>query len=385
MKVPFKESRALSLGAELELQILEADSYALSSSSIAILEKLPACPNFKSELFQSMIEITSNICHNAFEVGDQLSAATAEVWSVCEKMGLTLASAGLHPCETSVGAKIFPHERYMRLLRDRRWVAGRLLMFGFHVHVGVRNGDQAVHMMNGLSSYLPLILALSASSPFFAGEDTQLASCRTTFFESLPTGGHACPLANWSEFEKMYAGMKQAGAVESPRDLWWDIRPSVDLGTIEVRICDAPATISEAVAIVALIHLLAIKFDQDFVAKRRSPVVPIWLARENKWRAARDGVQARLIVNEEGLTIPLKEVLWRLLDELAPLIRSQGYSAPMQHLKTIALLGSSSDRQRQVFFASGENHSAVVKNLSDELSADLKERALLLGPSTCIG
>ncbi len=369
MGIPFKTSKPFTLGAELELQLLNPSRLRLTSSSVQILENLGFPKNTKAEMYQCMLEMTSGICAHATEVGQQLAVEVNRTLIAARELDVVLAAAGLHPTDTHQNAKLFPEARYARLVAQQRWVANRLLIFGFHIHIGMRDAEHAVRMINGISWYLPLLLALSSSSPFFRGEDTKLASCRTTFFEAIPTGGHGCQFTSWPQFEQLFAALKKAGTVFSPRDIWWDVRPSPELGTIEVRICDAPSTLSEAVALIALCHLICERIDRMMQNRAPAPA-PFWLLRENKWRAARDGVAAEFISDESGSVVTAKDWLWQLIDEMADRVRAHGYTAHMNLLKTIVVLGSSSDRQRQAFIASGGDFRAVGRHLVEEFVSD---------------
>lgn len=370
MSLEFKESQPLTLGAELELQILDCQTYELSSSSPMILEKLSGCEVIKSEIYQSMIEITTGICQNADQVRRDLSTAFSQLFRECEKLNLCLASAGTHPSAIYQNSLIFPGERYEQVLKNHQWIAKRLLIFGLHIHVGMRNGDYAVKTTNALLHYLPLFLSLSASSPFYKGEDTNLASSRITFFEALPTGGHPYTFNSWLEFNEIYSTLLRSGSISSPKDLWWDIRPSPTFGTIEIRICDSPATLSECAAIVALVHLVCQKTDQNILAGETPKAPPNWLMRENKWRVARNGTHAELIVNEEGLTKPVAAILEETIEKLTDLIAANEYESHMSLLRKIVSHGSGADRQRRIF-QSSNRFEEVSKSLVQELKSDL--------------
>ena len=215
LTLEFEKSEPLTLGAELELQILNRDTFDLSSSSPLILEGLGSCEVIKSEIYQSMIEIITGICQNAHQVKDELGTAYSTLSKVCDKLNLCLASAGSHPSAIYQDNLIFPGERYLQVLKNHQWIAKRLLIFGLHVHVGMRSGDHAIQMTNALLHYLPLFLALSASSPFYKGEDTNLASSRITFFEALPTGGHPYTFNSWSDFNEIYSTLLRSGSISS--------------------------------------------------------------------------------------------------------------------------------------------------------------------------
>ncbi|OYZ15270.1 MAG: hypothetical protein B7Y39_16375 [Bdellovibrio sp. 28-41-41] len=369
LTLEFGKSHPFTLGAELELQILNRETYELSSSSPLILENVGGSELIKAEIYQSMIEIITGVCQNAHQIKEDLGVAFSELLTASKNLNLCFAGAGTHPSAIYQDSLIFPCDRYQKVLKNHQWIAKRLLIFGLHVHVGMRNGDHAVQTTNALLHYLPLFLALSASSPFYKGEDTNLASSRITFFEALPTGGHPYTFYNWSEFNEIYSTLLKSGSIFSPKDLWWDIRPSPMLGTIEIRICDAPGTLSECGAIAALVHLLCLKIDQEISNGENPKPPPDWLLRENKWRVARNGVRAELIVNESGSIKSLTTVLNETIESLEIHIQNNKYESQMSLLKKIALHGSGADRQRKLFRKT-EQFKMVSESLVQELESD---------------
>lgn len=370
MPLRFEHSAPLTLGAELEFQLLNGETLDLSSSSLQVLEHLPGNNEIKAEIYQSMIEIMTGVCENAHQVGHELRETMSKLIKACEVLDLRIASAGTHPFASYQDGILFPEARYRRLLENHQWIAKRLLIFGLHVHVGMRSGEHAIQVANALLHYLPLFLALSSSSPFCNSEDTHLSSSRTTFFEALPTGGHPCTFEDWFEFQSTYARLLQSGSIDGPKDLWWDIRPSPRLGTIEIRVCDSPSTISETEAIVALVHLLCQKIDQELLSGQYRRPPSLWLLRENKWRAMRKGVWAEIIVAEDGRTRTFKEFLEGTLKDLAPFIEANKYNTQMELLQKIVAKGSSADRQRQLYQQCNSNFRCVLSALIDELKTD---------------
>ncbi len=370
MNLSFEPSSPFSLGAELELQLVDRGTLELSSSSIQILKAMNNPSNVAAELYQSMIEITTGVCGNAFEIGGELSAALAKVASVCDRFGLDLVSAGTHPWARHQDAVSFPRARFDEVLDRRKWIAKRLLVFGLHVHVGMHSGDHAIRTMNALMKHLPMLLAFSASSPFSGGEDTHLESARSTFFEAFPTGGPPLPLKDWREFQDIYSRMIASGAIESPKDLWWDVRPSPAFGTLEFRICDSPATLREATAIVAWIHLLCVAAERDFQKGRPAAPASPWILRENKWRAIRDGVSAELIEDEIGRSRPISLIFEDEVKRLRELVDHFAYAPHIDVLRQVLHQGSSSERQRQVYESSNGDLRPVIAVLIEELDKD---------------
>lgn len=350
----FAPSEPLTLGVEIELQLLDQETLDLTPKSPEVLARLTNLGDrVKAEIFQSMIELNTKICRNADEVRVDLSETMKAVDEVAKELGIRIASTGTHPFARYSDRILYPAARYVELIDRNQWIARRLMIFGMHVHVGMRNGEHAIQMTNALLHYLPMLLALSSSSPYWHAEDTELASSRITFFEALPTGGHPCEVKSWDDFTDLYAKLFNCGAIRSPKDLWWDIRPSPEFGTIEFRICDGLATLDETVALTAFIHSLCIFVDRQLSEGRIFSPPPDWIMRENKWRASRWGLDTRLIVNSNGDTEDLRELIKQLIVRLRPVVRDLNYESEFLFLKDLLIKGTSSQRQRA--FASGKN------------------------------
>ena len=250
-----------------------------------------------------------------------------------------------------------------------QWPARQLLIFGIHVHVGVQSPEKAIAIANALSGYIPHFLALSASSPYWMGQDTGLASSRSKVFEALPTAGLPYQLAGWSEFEEFMGTLASAKAISSIREVWWDIRPHPDFGTVELRICDGIPTMSEVCAAAALSQSLVELFDRQYDAGTALPVPRGWSVRENKWRAARHGVDADIIADEQGSLIPIADAIALLVGELEPVAADLGCQDELRHTLAIVENGPSYLRQRDVV-AAGGTLVDVVDSLIDELRTD---------------
>jgi len=236
------------------------------------------------------------------------------------------------------------------LIDKNKWIAQRLAIFGLHVHIGMKDGDSCVKFNNFFLHFLPHFLGLSASSPFWQGYDTGLVSSRATIFESSPTAGHPCRVDNWIEFANLYEALTKCKAIGTLKDLWWDIKPSLEYGTLEIRICDGLNTLDELLAIVAFIHALAHWYnDNNNNEFMRTLSPPMWLIRENKWRATRYGLNADLITDIEGNSTSLRENILSWIDKLKPYIDSLDYSKYMDTIKNICQKGTSATRQARVF------------------------------------
>jgi carboxylate-amine ligase len=284
-------------------------------------------------------------------------------------LGLEFASAGTHAFASYEDRVVFPSERFRYLLERNRFLARRLVIFGLHVHLGMPDGDTAIAMMNAVLSKAPCFLALSASSPFWRADDTGLASSRTTVFEAMPTAGTPPTFANWADFEQHVQVLQRSGSVESLKDLWWDVRPSPGYGTLEIRICDALPTVSETVALVALMQAYVARCQDMYRGGHRFAPPPTWLLRENKWRATRWGVDADLVVDEKGTKSPLRAEVERMLIDCEPYAAKLECATEMKRVARILELGPSYRRQRDVFRVT-RSLAAVMQSIAHELASD---------------
>ncbi|HIL58625.1 MAG TPA: glutamate--cysteine ligase [Rhodothermales bacterium] len=352
-KIPFNGSPKPTIGVEIELQIVDPQSHNLKQGSVEILERLAAVDgaldHVKQELTQSTIEVITGVCTTVDEAMEDLATSIRHVYSLSDELGFTLASAGTHPFGQWRDQKIFPHDRYQSLVDRIQWPARRLLIYGLHVHVGLSHGEKAIAVSNALCSYLPHLLALSASSPFIDFEDTGLASARTKIFEGMPTAGLPYRLSNYGEFQRFMNTLVRARAIESIREIWWDIRPHPGFGTLEIRICDAPSTMHELASLVALVQTLVVALDERYEAGVPMPVLQPWIVRENKWRAARHGLDADVISTNDGDHAPLRTLIPRLVDKMQPIADRLGCGEHLAAIPGQIETGASYERQRACF------------------------------------
>jgi carboxylate-amine ligase len=372
VQIPFHSSERASLGVEWELQLVDPQTRQLTSGATEILAGITPAgleehPKAKHELLQSTIEIITGICTTVAEAKADLAGTLAEVVAAADKRGLALMCAGTHPITDWQTQQISPKERYLQLVEKMQWLARRLQIFGVHVHVGVRAPEKAIPIVNALSQYLPHFLALSASSPYWVGADTGLASARTKVFEGMPTGGLPHQLADWAEFEEYMETLIRAGAIESVREVWWDVRPHPDFGTVELRIADGLPTLDEIGAIAALAQCLVEQFDTQLDRGYTLPVPAEWVVRENKWRAARYGLDADIVVDDKGTVRPVRQAITDLAEELAPTARRLGCEQELADVERVLAVGASYQRQRAVAAAHDGDLRAVVDSLLAEL------------------
>ncbi|MBV8560649.1 MAG: glutamate--cysteine ligase [Acidimicrobiia bacterium] len=375
MQIDFHSSERSSLGIEMELEIVDTDTRELHSGATEILSEAGrgypdgVHPKAKHELLESTIEIITGICSTVTEARADLEGTLAELQPYLERRDLTFICSGTHPFSDWAKQQISPNPRYERLVEEMQWLARRMQIFGIHVHVGVRSAEKAIAIANTVSTYIPHLLALSASSPYWMGQDTGLASSRSKVFEALPTAGLPYQLSGWSQFEDFMHTLVSAKAISSIREVWWDIRPHPDFGTIEFRICDGLPTMTEVATVAAISQSLVEWLDTLYDDGYSLPVPRSWVVRENKWRATRHGIDAEVITDESGTLAPMSDAVDELVDSLAPAAARLGCGSELEHARAVVVNGPSYLRQRDVV-ASGGTLVDVVDSLIEELRTD---------------
>lgn len=375
VRLPFKGSPRPTLGVELEVQILDPETMNLTAGSVDLLTRISngdgaEHPKIKQELTQSTVEVITGICDDVPHARRDLAESLRTLYEIGDELGLAFAMAGTHPFAQWRDQKIFPNARYEHLVNKIQWPARRLLIYGLHVHVGVGSGEKAIAISNALTTFIPHLLALSASSPYTDFEDTGLASVRSKIFEGMPTAGLPFRLANYGEFQAFMNTLIHARAIESVREIWWDIRPHPNFGTIEVRVCDCPSSLTEVCALTALIQSLVVCLGTYYDEGHYVDLLRAWIVRENKWRAARNGLDAEIILNNRGSQAPLREQIGALLEDLAPFADALGCRTELESVRTMMHDGVSYERQRRVYAETG-SLEAIVRSLAAEARADV--------------
>ena len=374
-QIDFHSSPSTSLGVEVELEIVDLETRQLRSGATEILGVMGGGhegaehPKAKHDLLESTVEIITGICTTVAEARADLQATLDEAVVVAGDRGMALMCSGTHPFSDWAEQDISPNPRYDALVEKMQWLARRLQIFGIHVHVGVRSPEKAIAIANALSTYIPHFLALSASSPYWKGRDTGLASVRSKVFEGLPTAGLPYQLSGWTEFEDFMTTLQSARAIDSIREVWWDIRPHPSFGTVELRICDGIPTMSEIATVAAISQCLVDWLNSLYDRGYTLPVPRSWIVRENKWRAARWGVDAEIIVSDKGDLKPVREAVADLVEELTPVARRLGCTEELCRANKILEDGPSYLRQRRVVDQGGSLLD-VVDSLIEELRTD---------------
>ena len=370
MHIPFESSARSSLGVEWELQLIDRESRQLRSGANEILAAMAPDgaehPKAKHELLQSTVEVITGICGTVEEAMGDLAATIDDVRAEADKRDLALMCSGTHPFTDWATQELSPNPRYFAMLDKMQWLARQLQIFGVHVHVGVRSPDKVIPIVNALTGYIPHFLALSASSPYWIGHDTGLASARSKVFEGLPTAGLPFQLSGWEQFEEYMETLIKTGTIASIKEVWWDIRPHPTFGTVELRICDGLPTLGEVGMVAALSQCLVDIFDRELDKGYTLPMPKGWVMRENKWRAARFGLDAEVIHGENNDVRPLREALAELVTELRPTAERLGCTEQLDLVNDVVAGGASYHRQRAVAAASGGDLTAVVDSLVAE-------------------
>ncbi len=366
MNIVFNGSEKPTLGVEIEVQVVDAaGALATDTAASKILSRLDDEAGFKHELLECTVEVITGVCSSVSEVRDELRTKLDRLIEVAGDMDYRIISSGTHPFSSWADQTVSPDPRYHRLIEDCQWTARRLLIFGVHTHVGIKSAEEAIAVGNSLATFIPHFLALSASSPFWQGRDTGLASVRSKVFESLPTAGLPYQVRNWGEFQRFMRTLIGAGTIRSIREVWWDIRPHPGFGTLEMRICDGVSTMDEMCALVALGQSLVVWLGERYNNGLSLFEHHAWTVRENKWRAARWGIDAEIIRDEEGNLLSLRRSITDLIERLEPTAERLGCHGDLQRVHDILERGTSADRQREVH-ARTRDLAAVVDLLAHE-------------------
>lgn len=371
MTLPFAPSTRSSVGLEWELMLADRETGDLVGRAPEILdlvEDATALERFTvtGELLTNTVEVTSGVGHTVAEAVDDIADAIGALRAQTEPRGIELLCAGSHPFAQWFEQHVTDKTRYHTLIERTQWWGRNMMIWGIHVHVGVDDVDKVIPIVNALTVYLPHLQALSASSPFWAGERTGYASNRALVFQQLPTAGLPWQLKDWAEFESYLDDMVRTGVMADASEVRWDIRPASRWGTVEIRACDGMSTLPELAAVAALAQTLVEHFSRLLDEGRELPGIPPWFARENKWRAARYGLDARVIVDRRGTQRHVVEHLRETMDEIVDIAAELKCAREFAGLETILATGGSSARQIAVAEAADGDLREVVQHLVRE-------------------
>ncbi|WP_374313405.1 glutamate--cysteine ligase [Microbacterium sp.] len=386
MTVPFATSARSSVGLEWELMLADGETGDLvprAPEVLADLEERTALERYTvtGELLTNTVEVTSGIGDTVAAAVDDIADAIAAVRTETTPLGVELLCAGSHPFAQWFEQEVTDKTRYHKLIQRTQWWGRNMMIWGIHVHVGVDDVNKVFPIINALAVYLPHLQALSASSPFWAGERTGYASNRSLVFQQLPTAGLPWPLENWAQFEGYLDDLVGTGVMEDATEVRWDIRPAPRWGTIEVRACDGMSTLPELAAVAALVQTLVEHFSRELDEGRDLLTLQPWFVRENKWRAARYGLDARIIVDREGTQVPVTEHLRETLERLSDIAVELKCSRELAGIETTLNQGASYARQLLVADAADGDLREVVRHLIREFRSGptLREHLAVTG------
>ncbi len=366
-KIQFNRNESPTLGVELELGLVDEQTMELSSSIDKILAHIPEAEQqwFKPELMQSVLEITTGVCTTVGEAEEDLRQKLARVEQLTDREGLRLWWGATHPFSLWRNQLVTPKERYLTLVDLLQEMARRLVTFGLHIHVGVDSGDKAVMICDRIMQHLPTMLAISCSSPFWEQRDTGLQSHRSKIMEGLPTAGLPSLMRNWSEYVWLINHLIDTGFINTIREIWWDVRPHHNFGTVEVRVCDMPGNLEDVLGIAALVQCLvqalSTLIDEGAYQHDCHPM----MVRQNKWRAARFGNKAELVNSYTYEVQSVANVVESLVTRLVPFADELDCRHYLEQTLEMARRPSWSERQTAILQETGDP-AEIVRRLTQE-------------------
>ncbi|CAI8760102.1 carboxylate-amine ligase [Methylocaldum szegediense] len=373
-ELEFAGSEYPTVGIEIEFQLLDSDTLDLVDGILPLLQSFSEEPRIKPEFTQCTVEINSSVCTTIDQLRSDVTNLVSELKRHCERLNLALCGAGTHPFSLHPAA-ITPLPHYVEIEQRMVYLSHTLKTYALHVHVGMPSGDAAVGVMSLLKPFLPILLALSASSPFWQGQDTGFASFRQRILAAMRDYGLPPSFASWREFARCFDNLRAAGAAHVVRDIHWDIRPNPRFGTLEVRVMDVQPTLRETFMLAALVQTLQVYLLRCW--QREIPAQPTilqqwWAQKENCFRASHHGVEAQIIVDETGHVRPIKALARELLAGLAETAEELGTKHWLDQLETWLDTAQSYLRQRAVF-----TETKSLREVAARLVAELDEELLI--------
>jgi carboxylate-amine ligase len=372
--IEFNSSPRPTVGIEWELALVDKTTRELRNLASELFDAVqlhhsPVIDEAKlhKELLRNTVEIVTGICESVPEAVADLTHTARKVRRHADALGVDLYSAGTHPFAQWSSQLLTPGRRYEELISRTQWWGRQMLIWGLHVHVGVQRRDHVLPIVTMLLNWFPHLQALSASSPMWAGTDTGYASNRAMMFQQLPTAGLPFQFQTWAEYESFVDDEMRTGVIEVLNDIRWDVRPSPAFGTVEIRVCDGVPTLPELAGLAALMQCLVVDLDRRLHAGEALPTMPPWHVQENKWRAARYGLEAEVILDAAGTERLVTDDLADLLERLVPLARELGCEDELACVAEIPSTGASYQRQRKVAADSGGDLVAVVDSVVRDL------------------
>jgi glutamate---cysteine ligase / carboxylate-amine ligase len=367
-----------TVGIEEELMIVDEETLELANSIEGLLEGLTEVPmegEVKPELMESVCEIATTPCQNAGQAGEQLRALRRQVRQVASGMGLAIGSAGTHPFALWEDQRIVSRPRYRDLVAGLQFVARQEIIFGIHVHVGLDDPDKAIHVTNGMRVHLPLLLALSANSPFWRGDQTGLDSTRTPIFRAFPRVGIPPRYDDFEDWSRRIDFMVRSKAIHDYTYLWYDVRPHPNFGTVEIRVMDSQTRVEHTLALAAMVQAMVKELAEHFEGGKRLSRYPYEMLDENKWLAARHGLDGELVDLPKTSRVRVRDLTRRLMERLRPHSEELGSLEEFARLEDLVENGNGASRQA-VVYAANHDLREVVREIVDATvpeAVDLRE------------
>jgi carboxylate-amine ligase len=365
----FGTSDPYTLGVEEEYMLLDGETLDLVQHVEAVLAATAGHEleeRINPELMQSVLEIATPVCRTPAEVEAELRKLRSYVVGLATDRGMRVGSSGTHPFSLFERQRITARDRYRHLVDQLQYVARRELIFGLHIHVAVDEAEKAVQIVNGLLAHLSHFLALSASSPFWRGELTGLASSRQMVFAAFPRSGPPPRFRDYSDYAEVVGQLEKTGCIADYTHIWWDIRLHPRFGTVEIRVCDAVTRVEDAVALAAYCQCLVKLYSERYAVGAEIPSYHRILTTENKWLAARYGLEAPVMDLATGRRnrVPVAQLIRRTLRELEPHARELGCEQELDGIGEILRKGNGADRQRRIWNAN-RDVAEVVREIAD--------------------
>ncbi len=351
---------AYTLGIEEELMILDAETLELANAIESLLET-PAAGEIKPELMESVLEVSTDPCANTSEAGEQLRLLRGQVATAARSKDLTIGSAGTHPFAMWEDQRIVARPRYRDLISALRFVARQELIFGMHVHVGMDDPEKAIHVANGMRVHMPVLLALSANSPFWRADPTGLASTRTPIFRAFPRVGMPPTYKGWQDYQERIEFMVGTRVIEDYTYLWYDVRPHPNFGTVEIRVMDSQTHVEHTLGLAGLVQALVRELAVHFEEGKQLSSYPFEMLDENKWLAARHGLDGELVDLPHPERVGTRALAQRLLDRSREHAQDLGSATELEAVDDLLTRGNGAARQVVVYEANHDLREVVAE------------------------
>ncbi len=365
-----------TLGIEEEFQIVDPVTRELKSHVSEILDegKLLLGEKIKPEMIQSMIEVGTGVCANIQEAREDITQLRCIISSLARQKGMEIAAASTHPFSKWSEQTIYEHYRYKLLVDELQMVARSLLIFGVHVHVGIEDLDRRIHIMNAARYFLPHVLAMTTSSPFWLGHNTGLKSYRSEVFKKFPRTDIPDHFESFQQYQSYVDLLVKMNCIQDGTKIWWDVRPHCKFPTLEFRIADIPTRVDDTIAVAALFQAICAKLSIMIDKNWGFRLYHRRLIQENKWRAIRYGLDGKLLDLGKQKEVPVKDLIRELLDFVDDVVDDLDSRKEIEHVHTILERGTSADEQLRVWEESGHDFNAVVDMLVKNTMENVPER-----------